>query len=162
MARLFKSNLRDRAEKSLVKELTDYGEMIIKEAYNTKTFEDQTFNLHDSYGSAVYKDGNYINGTMRTLEPQATQTKKVDGYHVKGKNVVSRYLKDYRPRQKGLTLVVVAAMPYGDILEAGKEPLTHKYRVISGARWMMRSLAYSLSSKFGIKKHGMSINSIDL
>lgn len=157
-----KSNLKENFERSLIKELADYGEMIIKEAYNTATFDDQTFNLHDSYGSAVYKDGVYERGTLRTLEPQATQTKKVDGYHVKGKNVVSRYLREYRPRQKGLTLVVVAAMPYGDILEAGKDPLTHKYRVISGARWMMRSLAYSLSSKFGIKKHGMSINNIEL
>lgn len=157
-----KSNLKENFERSLIKELADYGEMIIKEAYNTKTFDDQTFNLHDSYGSAVYKDGVYEKGTLRTLEPQATKTKKVDGRHVKGKNVVSRYLRDYRPRQKGFTLVVVAAMPYGDILEAGKEPLKHKYRVVSGARWMMRSLAYSLSSRFGIKKHGMSINSIDL
>lgn len=162
MARTFKSNLKENFERRLVNELTDYGERIINEAYNTKTFENKTFNLHDSYGSAVYKDGVYINGTLRTLEPQATKPKKVNGQMVKGKNVVSRYLRDYRPKQKGLSLVVVAAMPYGDILEAGQSPLTQKYRVISGARWMMRSLAYSLSSKFGIKKHGMSINNIEI
>lgn len=149
-------------KEEFIKELTYYGERIIKEAYETKTFENQTFNLHDSFGSAVYEDGVYIPRTLRRLSPQATETKKLRGRQVKGHNEVERYLKNYRPRQKGLTLVVVAAMPYGDILEAGKEPLRHKYRVISGARWMMNSLAQSLSSKWGIKKHGMSINNITI
>lgn len=149
-------------EEAFIRELTEYGEKIIQEAYATKTFQDRTFNLHDSYGSAVYKDGVYIPRTLRRLDPQATETKKLRGRQVKGHNEVERYLKNYRPRQKGLTLVVVAAMPYGDILEAGKEPLRYKYRVISGARWMMRSLADSFSSKWGIKKHGMSINNIQI
>lgn len=149
-------------KEQFIKELTDYGERIIKEAYSTKTFQDQTFNLHDSYGSAVYEDGVYIPRTLRRLDPQATKTKKLRGRQVKGHNEVERYLKNYKPRQKGLTLVVVAAMPYGDILEAGKEPLRYKYRVISGARWMMNSLAQSFSAKWGIKKHGMSINNINI
>ncbi len=156
------SNLKDSYEHRLIRELTNYGKMIINEAYNTHTFQNQTGNLHDSYGSAVYKDGVYQPRTLKTLTPIATQSKKMKSRFVKRHIVVDRYLKGYKPRQRGLTLVVVAAMPYGDILEAGEEPLKHKYHVISGARWMMRSLAYSLSSKFGIKKHGMSINNIEI
>lgn len=160
--RVFRTKIKDVVERAMIKELIDYGEMVMKEAYATHEFKNRTYNLHDSYGSAVYKDGVYVNGSLRTLEPQASESVRVGSYYVKGKNEVARYLRDeYRPKKRGLSLVVVAAMPYAETLEEG-EGLRRKYKVISGARWMMESLAKSFSAKFGVQRGGININSITI
>lgn len=161
MAKVLRSNLKDNAERAMVNFLIDEGVKIMEKAYNTRDFENRTGNLHDSYGMAVYKDGVYVNQSIRTLDPIATTTKKVESRWVKGHNEVERYLKsEYRPRAKGLTLVVVAAMPYGEILEHGWGNLRHKYRVIAGANQDMAKLSRELASKFGIRKRGITITNV--
>ena len=163
MAKKFlRSNLKDDAEREMVNFLIEKGVQIMEKAYETRGFENRTGNLHDSYGCAVYNNGMYVNQSVRTLTPIAVKTKKVRGRYVKGHNEVERYLKHiYRPRAKGLSLVVVAAMPYGEILEHGWGNLQKKYRVIAGINSDMASLSRELEGRFGIRKRGVTITGIN-
>ena len=159
MAVLFKKYLpKDKALKLMIDELTMYGEMVIQEAFKTANFnKKRTQNLRDSYASAVFYEGKMVNGTMRTLgSPLALVSKTWYGRKVRGRNEAKRFLRhDYKPTIQGLSLVAIAAMPYREVLE-----LRYKYRVISGANWMMRSLADTFSTKFGVRRHGITISNI--
>jgi hypothetical protein len=161
MAVLFKKYLpKDKALKLMIDELTMYGEMVIQEAFKTANFnKKRTQNLRDSYASAVFYEGKMVNGTMRTLgSPLALVDKKWHGRKVRGRNEATRFLRnDYKPTGHGLSLVAIAAMPYREVLE-----LRYKYRVISGANWMMRSLAHTFSTKFGVRRHGITISNINV
>ena len=159
MAVLFKKYLpKDKVLKLMIDELTMYGEMVIQEAFKTANFnKKRTQNLRDSYASAVFYEGKMVNGTMRTLgSPLALVDKKWYGRKVRGRNEATRFLRnDYKPTGRGLSLVAIAAMPYREVLE-----LRYKYRVISGANWMMRSLAHTFSTNFGVRRHGITISNI--
>ena len=68
MAVILKKDIKGRALNAMIKELTMYGEMVIKEAFETANFnKHRTQNLRDSYASAVFYEGKMVNGTMRTL-----------------------------------------------------------------------------------------------
>lgn len=54
-------------ETEVIKFLTEQGEKIIKEAYSRRNWKNQTYNLHDSYGSAVFKDGNLLRSSIRYI-----------------------------------------------------------------------------------------------
>ena len=161
MAVIYKKNLiKDRVMKLMVDELTMYGEMVIKEAFETANFnKKRTQNLRDSYASAVFYEGKMVNGTLKTLgSPLALVDKTWYGRKVRGRNEATRFLRnDYKPTGRGLSLVAIAAMPYREVLE-----LKYKYRVISGANWMMRSLAHTFSSKFGVRRNGITISNIEV
>ena len=161
MAVIYKKDLiKDRVMKLMVDELTMYGKMVIEEAFKTANFnKKKTQNLRDSYASAVFYEGKMINGTLKTLgSPLALVDKIWYGRKVRGRNEATRFLKnDYKPTGRGLSLVAIAAMPYREVLE-----LKYKYRVISGANWMMRSLAHTFSSKFGIRRNGITISNIEV
>jgi hypothetical protein len=60
-------------EKEVIKFLTDEGERIIKTAYSRRNWRNRTYNLHDSYGSAVFKNGALLRDTIRYVssEPKA-------------------------------------------------------------------------------------------
>ena len=57
--------LYDKILAQYVKQLADEGERIILDAYNRKGFNNRTYNLHDSYGSAVYRNGVLLRHTIR-------------------------------------------------------------------------------------------------
>lgn len=161
MAVIYKKDLiKDRVMQLMVDELTMYGEMVIKEAFETANFnKKRTQNLRDSYASAVFYEGKMVNGTMKTLgSPLALVDKTWYGRKVRGRNEATRFLRnDYKPTGRGLSLVAIAAMPYREVVE-----LKYKYRVISGANWMMRSLAHTFSSKFGVRRNGITISNIEV
>ena len=161
MAVIYKKDLiKDRVMKLMVDELTMYGKMVIEEAFKTANFnKKRTQNLRDSYASAVFYEGKMINGTLKTLgSPLALVDKTWYGRKVRGRNEATRFLRnDYKPTGRGLSLVAIAAMPYREVLE-----LKYKYRVISGANWMMRSLAHTFSSKFGVRRNGITISNIEV
>lgn len=164
MAVTNKYSIKDRYLQAMIKEFTDYGEVVLNYAYETRDFKNRTFNLRDSYASAVFYNGQMVNGTMRTLgTPMATEGKKFKGRILHGRNEASDYLRNrYKPTSMGLSLVVVAAMPYGEILEKGGGNLRYKYKVISGANSLLRSLGSSFSAKFGVRKHGITITDIQI
>ena len=123
--------------KALISQLADDGEKAIREAYEGREFTNRTYNLHDSYGSAVYYNGTLVKGSIRYVG--AEMAEEDDRY---GRNEVNDFFANYRPKnRKGIDLVIVAAMFYADILEGGKGRLKRKYKVIAEGEDYMKNVA---------------------
>ena len=123
--------------KALISQLANDGEKAIREAYEGREFTNRTYNLHDSYGSAVYHNGNLVKSSIRYVG--AEMAEEDDRY---GRNEVNEFFSNYRPKnRKGIDLVIVAAMFYADILEEGKGRLKRKYKVIAEGEDYMKNLA---------------------
>lgn len=126
--------------RQLIHELASDGKTAIQEAYKTKDYQNRTYNLHDSYGSAVYYNGVLQVDTIYYLSPNSTTAKKWYGTLMKGHDELIDFLQEYQGSAKGLELVIVAAMPYASILEDALGRVKRKYKVISGARLAMEAL----------------------
>ena len=123
--------------KALISQLADDGEKAIREAYEGREFTNRTYNLHDSYGSAVYYNGALVKSSIRYVG--AEMAEEDERY---GRNEVNDFFSNYRPKnRKGIDLVIVAAMFYADILEEGKGRLKRKYKVIAEGEDYMKNLA---------------------
>ena len=123
--------------KALISQLADDGEKAIREAYEGREFTNRTYNLHDSYGSAVYYNGTLVKSSIRYVG--AEMAEKDERY---GRNEVNDFFSNYRPKnRKGIDLVIVAAMFYADILEEGKGRLKRKYKVIAEGEDYMKNVA---------------------
>ena len=123
--------------KALISQLADDGEKAIREAYEGREFTNRTYNLHDSYGSAVYYNGTLVKSSIRYVG--AEMAEEDERY---GRNEVNDFFSNYRPKnRKGIDLVIVAAMFYADILEEGKGRLKRKYKVIAEGEDDMKKLA---------------------
>lgn len=123
--------------KALISQLANDGEKAILEAYEGREFTNRTYNLHDSYGSAVYYNGALVKSSIRYAG--AEMAEEDDRY---GRNEVNEFFSNYRPKnRKGIDLVIVAAMFYADILEEGKGRLKRKYKVIAEGEDYMKNLA---------------------
>lgn len=125
----------------MVERLSLDGKALVEKAYKTRGFIDRTYNLHDSYGSAVYYNGVLQPNSIYYLQEQATEAKKWYGKMLRGRNEIVDFFIEYKGRGKGFDLVLVAAMPYASILEHGQGTLRGKYQVISGTMSDMRELA---------------------
>lgn len=136
-----KQDSRKAAIEKMVKELSLDGKRLIEKAYQSKTFTDRTYNLHDSYGSAVYYNGVLQKNSIYYLDSKSSEAKEWYGAMLRGRNEVVDFFLEYRGRGKGFDLVLVAAMPYASILEHKQGGLRVKYKVISGAMTEMESLA---------------------
>ena len=55
---------KNRFVQALIAELARDGEDAIHDAYNNRDWNNRTFNLHDSYGSAVYLNGRLVKSTV--------------------------------------------------------------------------------------------------
>lgn len=131
-------------EQAAIEELKEEGQRIINKAYETKTFEDQSFNLHDSYVSAVFYKGRLLSKTICFVEPELSQWKReyknsmVGGeYEAKsGREEALKFLQkvQFGHQPKGLTLIVAAAMFYSSILEG------HEYKVLSQVDYELEQL----------------------
>ena len=139
MARLFDIN-------KFVDMLANEGGKLILQAVNSRDYTHRTLNLHDSYGSAVYLNGALVERSIRTLPAQATKAKKYKGNSLKGSEEIMKYFRNYKPKSE-IELLVVAAMPYGWVLEKGEGGLRRKYKVISGINTEVTALAAKLNAK---------------
>lgn len=139
MARLLDIN-------KIVDMLANEGGKLILQAVNSRDYTHRTYNLHDSYGSAVYLNGALVDKSIRTLEPMATEAKKYKGSKLKGSEEIMKYFRNYKPKSE-IELLVVAAMPYGSVLEKGEGGLRRKYKVISGINTEVGNLAARLNAK---------------
>ena len=123
--------------KALISQLADDGEKAIREAYEGREFTNRMYNLHDSYGSAVYYNGTLVKSSIRYVG--AEMAEEDERY---GRNEVNDFFSNYRPKnRKGIDLVIVAAMFYADILEEGKGRLKRKYKVIAEGEDYMKNVA---------------------
>lgn len=127
---------------------------LVKEAFETATFTERTGNLADSYGAAAYEGGKLLEETMAYRTSQATSTKKwYTRSNIGGRGEMLNYFRNYKPKGNGFTIVLVAAMPYAEVLEKGSAGLHQKYKVISGAYSLMQELAGEYEGKRGYKKY---------
>ena len=123
--------------KALISQLADDGAKAIRQAYEGREFTNRTYNLHDSYGSAVYYNGTLVKSSIRYVG--AEMAEEDERY---GRNEVNDFFSNYRPKnRKGIDLVIVAAMFYADILEEGKGKLKRKYKVIAEGEDYMKNVA---------------------
>ena len=85
--------------------------------------------------------------------------KKWYGEEITGYEAVVEYLEyKYKPHP-GIDLVVVAAMPYGEILQNAEGNVKKKYEVIAVARNEVKALSRKFkNAKFGIISHGKQDN----
>lgn len=112
---------KGKIKDELIRQLTKEGERLINLAYKRREWENDTFNLHDSYCSAVYQNGQLLPETIRFLEPNlATAVKKgKKNKDMFGREWAMDTLKKYTPKSSGLDLVIMATMPYAEELEFG-------------------------------------------
>ena len=128
---------RNKYIDNLISQLARDGEQALHDAYYGRGFNNRTYNLHDSYGSAVYYNGTLVKSSIRYVG--AEMAEEDDRY---GRNEANEFFSNYRPKnRKGIDLVIVAAMFYADILEEGKGRLKRKYKVIAEGEDYMKNLA---------------------
>lgn len=165
--------------RKLVNELAADGARAIHFAFSSRGFVNRTYNLHDSYGSAVFVNGSLYPETIRYAGSAQAQDKSArqmgdykggrtwpnkqgkrhytgDTIYVSGREEVNRFFLDYQSKgstKSGIELVIVAAMFYASILEGGRGRLRRRYQVISGATNVMGSLA----NKYGADLYAFTI-----
>lgn len=120
--------------RELANKMANDGHKLIMKAYDQSDYnKNQTQNLHDSYGSAVFYNGKLVTGTMRFVGAIRASGGRYNSYTNSieyGRDEIKDFFNTYKAPE-GLTLVIAVAMFYAGILEAGKSPLRHKYKVIS-------------------------------
>lgn len=129
MARIrYGEQVKDKATKALVEALTTIGYRVALSAYRQKTYTNRTYNLHDSYGSAVFVDGKLVHDSIKFIE--RAYSKGVRRHHhnivnkkgqeLDGRASLKRFFEQpWLVRKKDhVTLVVAAAMWYADIVES--------------------------------------------
>lgn len=103
----------------LVKALADIGKELILKAYHTRGFFNRTFNLRDSYVSAVYVKGRLREDSIRYVgKDLADVAKRINNKYVVGRWEAEEYIRSLKQnRNDFIRLVIAAAMPYGKTLE---------------------------------------------
>lgn len=100
------------------------------------SWDDITGNLRDSFGSAVYVNGELQRNTIRFANDNPTGERTRDAIDPRpGREVLLDYFNKIHPNRgkNDVTLVCVAAMYYTKFLEAGTHRGHYKIRVISSA-----------------------------
>lgn len=116
--------VKDKATKAVVEALTTIGWQVALEAYRRRTYTNRTYNLHDSYGSAVFVNGVIVPDSIKYIERAMSKRQDTHGHAIHGaktgREALHRFLKQpWIVRKKDrITLVIAAAMWYGDILES--------------------------------------------
>lgn len=126
----FRSRSRNYSSKA-------YHNWLVKKGKDpNRAWDDITGNLRDSFGSAVYINGELQPHTIRYANETPIgrdTTNGVDGRS--GREALNDYLRSIHPNQgkNEITLVCVAAMYYTRFLERGTHAGHYKIRVVSAA-----------------------------
>lgn len=138
---------KDEISNKLLDSLIEEGKYIMKQAYELRTWNNKTYNLHDSYVAVVFMNGKAVRSahfTPKSKTPRNYGEDKDGGFAVTGADEIRNFIKSYNAshsNEKGVKLVVAATMFYSGILEA------KGYQVIS-----------SVSSEFDrLKSQGVRI-----
>lgn len=105
--------------------LTKLADTVLDYAQTRHTFKNQTFNLEDSYGYAIYYNGSIVKKTLSSSK--ANQPKIHDFKSWSGVDAASAFLDRY-PAEDGYSLVLVAGMYYALWVEK-----IHKLDVLTGS-----------------------------
>lgn len=149
--------------------LEKVAQTVCLECLNEADYTNRSYNLHDSYGYAVYwkeTDDTGLNTRVKRIWGTAAQArakgaKNWYGNPISGAEEIKKYLKEYSFKFEASTnefaVVVYAAMPYAPLLENGNpnSPIgNHKrYKVISMAHEKLRRKATEV-----IGDGGFSVN----
>lgn len=112
--------------------------------------------LHDSFGSAVYVNGQLQKNTIRYVDDSLWQNGRMNRWN--GRQALLDYFNRIRPRSKKneVSLIVIAAVPYTLFLEKGLHAGRYKIRVISGAREYIdqhwHEIEEKVYNKLGLRK----------
>lgn len=131
MARIrYGEQIKDKATKALVEALTTVGWQVAMEAYREKTYTNRTFNLHDSYGSAVFVNGVIVPDSKKYVNRSRSNRRNTHGHAdsdnryaktggLSGRQALDDFFRTVEVSKKNkITLVVAAAMWYGEIVES--------------------------------------------
>ena len=149
--RTYLKNIRDDFEKDMIRALRKLGNDAMKDAYAKKGFENRTGNLHDSYATAVYLNGQIVQSTVRYLD-NPMSTKKDPRTKKNGHQTAKEYLESHSfgAKNNEIVLVVIAAMYYALVLEG-----YYYLEVISPAREYINSnweaATAPVYAKYGIR-----------
>lgn len=142
------ANAKTKYNNSMIEHLTEYGQSVINKAYelnhttwgvngkdDASKYGNRTFNLHDSYVSAVYSYGKIIPSSIRYVGNELSTKSKVDkstGEINTGRGVAKDLVENFKANsQLAYELVCAAAIWYAGDLEKGKTPSGRKYVVLS-------------------------------
>ena len=153
-------NIKSEYEKDVIRALKKLGHEAVLDSYGKKGFTNRTHNLHDSYASAVYYKGAIVGSSVQYLGAQAS-TKRDKRTNKTGRQTARDYLYSHTfgATHDEIVLVVIAAMYYAGILEAGGKGNASlgpgdKYIVISPARSYINKninrVMAEVNSKYGI------------
>lgn len=104
------------------------GDRILDECLASIDYTNQTYNLHDSYGYAIFVRGERV--AMKTTDQMATEGVKWYQQIIEGSEEIRRFFNAFKP-SKGIDLVIAAAMPYAEVLEGATSGQHRTYKVIS-------------------------------
>lgn len=107
-----------------------------KRKSQSKAWDDITYNLRDSIGSAVYINGELQDNTMKFVNDNPKGGRTRDAIDPRsGRQVLKDYFRQLHPNKgkNEITLVCVAAMYYTKFLESGTHGGHYKIKVISSA-----------------------------
>lgn len=147
-------NLLQKQIDKIVDYLAIQGKRIIHDAIQTKDTRQRTQNQNDAYGWAVYYNGKEMRRGYWTSAPQANE--KRNGWVNKGINPgygredLVKYFDEYKPKSNGFQLIVVNAVFYTAIQEAGGGRLKHKYRIITQEFSNMTEAGRGVSKTFTV------------
>ena len=116
---------------NLLDKLEEEGKTILAECEKERGYTHRTYNLHDSYGFGIYVNGKLERKGFLTQSPVATEGNKWYKETLEGRKEINNFLQSYKPSSGGIQMIVVAAMPYAEVLENASGGQTRKYRVIS-------------------------------
>ena len=118
----------DLVEDDLINALAREGQRIINLAYLSRGFKDRTYNLHDSYVSAVFKNGVWLKNTTRYVGEEKAEFALEYGELASGdpemgtgRDEANKFLAklQFSPgRPNSIALVIGAAMFYSGIVES--------------------------------------------
>lgn len=160
--------IKKEVTRDLVNACATLGYKAALDAYRNHTYQNRTYALHDSYGSAVYLDGRLVPETIRYVE-RAYQKKgdnrgwrgASDPEGMRGKNfdtgrkALQAYLANPQrmsKRSKGITILVVAAQWYATILEGKGYTVLDPRTVSSSITYNFDAYIAPILDKYGMKK----------
>lgn len=153
------ATLKDKALAQILQRLEQEGNRILHECVDESDYTHRTGNLYDSYGYGIYVGGKLTKTGYLSSSKTATENRKWYGKNVSGREQITNFLNsEYKPT-KGIDMVVVAAMPYAEVLEFATSGQKYSYNVISMSYDKLKQLqgefkGASVVNIFGGKRQG--------
>jgi len=126
--------------RTVLNSLEQDGKRILSECYNSKDFQDRTFNLASSYGYCIYVSG--VPQRIGFLSPntRSTESREWYGQDIEGRDEITKFFNSVYSPSSGIELTIAVAMPYGKVLENKGGGIKRKYKVISMAYDKLKAL----------------------